>query len=129
MTLSIFSCFLHIQPPEFSSPRQSRHPERSASQIYPKQRVLWRGVEEPVPNVAEGTPAMLVGGCSWELSGRKLHRKIRKSQTPEELACLRQGKDEMNAPKSMLILLSLFFVHWKRSGATAVHANPGYGAG
>jgi hypothetical protein len=64
-----------------SSPRQIRHPERSASQIYPKQRALWRGVEEPVPNVAEGTPAMFVGRCSWELSGRKLHRKIRKSQT------------------------------------------------
>jgi hypothetical protein len=24
---------------------------------------------------------MLVGRCSWELSGRKLHRKIKKSQT------------------------------------------------
>jgi hypothetical protein len=27
------------------------------------------------------TSAMLVGRCSWELSGRKLHRKIKKSQT------------------------------------------------
>jgi hypothetical protein len=25
---------------------------------------------------------MLVGRCSWELSGRKLYRKIKKSQTP-----------------------------------------------
>jgi hypothetical protein len=25
---------------------------------------------------------MLVGRCSWELSGRKLQRKIQKSQTP-----------------------------------------------
>ncbi len=25
---------------------------------------------------------MLVGRCSWELSDRKLHRKIKKSQTP-----------------------------------------------
>ena len=40
-----------------------------------------RGVEEPVLSVAEGTPAMPVGRCSWELSGRKLHRKIKKSQT------------------------------------------------
>src|SRR5258708_21267261 len=30
-----------------SSPRQSRHPERSASQIYRKQRAFWRGVEGP----------------------------------------------------------------------------------
>jgi hypothetical protein len=36
--------------------------------------------EEPVPSAAEGTPAMLVGRCSWELSGRKLLRKIKKSQ-------------------------------------------------
>jgi hypothetical protein len=27
---------------------------------------------------------MLVGRCFWELSGRKLHRKIKKSQTPTE---------------------------------------------
>ncbi|MEA3005079.1 MAG: hypothetical protein QOI94_348 [Acidobacteriaceae bacterium] len=27
---------------------------------------------------------MLVGRCSWELSGRKLHRKIKRSQTPSE---------------------------------------------
>jgi hypothetical protein len=27
---------------------------------------------------------MLVGRCSWELSGRKLHRKIKKSRTPSE---------------------------------------------
>ena len=33
VTFSIFSCFLHIQPVVFKPPRQSRHPERSASQI------------------------------------------------------------------------------------------------
>jgi hypothetical protein len=27
---------------------------------------------------------MLVGSCPWELSGRKLHRKIKKSQAPSE---------------------------------------------
>ena len=27
---------------------------------------------------------MLVGRCSWELSGRKLHRKTKKSQTSSE---------------------------------------------
>ena len=57
--------------------------ERSALQIYRKQRALWRGVEEPVPSAAEGTPAMLVCRCSWERSGRKLQRKIKKSQTPD----------------------------------------------
>jgi hypothetical protein len=35
---------------------QNRHPERSASQTYRKQRALWRGVEGP--------PAMLVDRCS-----------------------------------------------------------------
>jgi hypothetical protein len=74
---------LHIQPAALQAPRQSRHPERSASRIYRKQRALWRGVEEPVPSVAEGTPAMLLCRCSWEFSARKLHRKIKKSQTPD----------------------------------------------
>src|ERR1700693_2200295 len=30
------------------------------------------------------TPAMLVGRCSWELSGRKLQRNIKNSQTPSK---------------------------------------------
>jgi hypothetical protein len=44
---SIFSCFLHIQPAVFQARRPTRHPERSASQIYRKQRAVWRGVEGP----------------------------------------------------------------------------------
>jgi hypothetical protein len=47
VTFPIFSCFLHIQPSVFQAPRQSRHPERSASQIYRKQKASWRGVEGP----------------------------------------------------------------------------------
>jgi hypothetical protein len=39
---------------------QNCHPERSASQIYRVTQRLWRGVEEPVPSVAEGTPAVLI---------------------------------------------------------------------
>jgi hypothetical protein len=74
VTFSIFSCFLHIQPAVFQGPRQSRHPERSASQIYREQRALERGVEGP--------RRCLLAECSWELSDRKLHRKIKKSQTP-----------------------------------------------
>jgi hypothetical protein len=50
---------------------QNRHPERSASQIGRVTLRLWRGVEEPVLSVAEGTAAMLVGSCSWELSGHR----------------------------------------------------------
>jgi hypothetical protein len=74
VTFSIFSCFLHIQLAVFqalSSPQQSRHPERSASQIYRKQGFMAR---------SRRTPAMHVGRGSCELSGRKLHRKIKKSQ-------------------------------------------------
>ena len=70
---------LHIRLAKLQAPHQNRHPacpgvpwERSASQIYRKQSALWRGVEEPVLSVAEGTPAMLLGRCSWELSGREL---------------------------------------------------------
>ena len=39
---------------------QSRHPERSASQMDRVTQRLWRGVEEPVLSVAEGTPAVLI---------------------------------------------------------------------
>jgi hypothetical protein len=38
---------LHVQPAALQAPKQSRHPERSASRIYRKQRALWRGVEGP----------------------------------------------------------------------------------
>jgi hypothetical protein len=47
VTFSILSCFPHIQPVVFQAPRQSRHPERSASQIYRVTQRLWRGVEGP----------------------------------------------------------------------------------
>jgi hypothetical protein len=39
---------------------QIRHPERSASQIYRVTQGVWRGVEEPVLSVAEGTSEMLI---------------------------------------------------------------------
>ena len=39
---------------------QNRHPERSASQIYRVTQRLWRGAEEPVLSVAEGTSAVLI---------------------------------------------------------------------
>jgi hypothetical protein len=39
---------------------QNRHPERSAPQICRVIQSLWRGVEEPVLSVAEGTSAMLI---------------------------------------------------------------------
>src|ERR1700739_2945895 len=39
--------FDHIQPEDFSNLPQSRHPERSASQIYRLTEGLWRAVEGP----------------------------------------------------------------------------------
>src|SRR5271163_2548911 len=39
---------------------RNRHPERSASPICRVTQRLWRGVEEPVLRVAEGTPAVLI---------------------------------------------------------------------
>jgi hypothetical protein len=46
---------------------QNRHPERSASQIDCVTLRLWRGVEEPVPREAEGTPTVLSYPCCSEL--------------------------------------------------------------
>jgi hypothetical protein len=51
--LRSFECFSSKLP-------QKRHPERSGSKIYRVIQRLWRGVEEPVPSAAEGTPAVLV---------------------------------------------------------------------
>ena len=39
---------------------QNRHPERSASQTYRVTSACGAESEEPVPSVAEGTPAMLI---------------------------------------------------------------------
>ena len=39
-------------------PPKNRHPERSASQNARVTQLLWRGVEEPVLSVAEGTSAV-----------------------------------------------------------------------
>jgi hypothetical protein len=47
VTFSILSSFLRTQP-YLKAHRQSRHPERSASQMDRKQRTVWRGVEELV---------------------------------------------------------------------------------
>ena len=56
-----------------SSPPQSRHPERSASEIYRKRRALSAESKDP-------------GDAFWQMllgvSGRKPHRKMKKSQTP-----------------------------------------------
>jgi hypothetical protein len=72
---SIFSSFLHIQPAVFQTP-QNRHPERSASQNYRKQRALWREVEGP--------RRCLLAYALGSFLAAKLHRKIRKSQTLSE---------------------------------------------
>jgi hypothetical protein len=55
----------------FQNSHQAVITERSASQIYRLTEGFWRGVEEPVPSIAEGTPRMVVGRCSSELSGPK----------------------------------------------------------
>jgi hypothetical protein len=58
--------------------------ERSASQIYRKQRALWRGVEEPVLSVAEGTPATLPGGCSWGAFRPQTTTEVKKVTNSEQ---------------------------------------------
>src|ERR1700753_1521534 len=60
ISASLFRLFFFKLP-------QNRHPERSASQMDRVTQRLWRGVEEPVLSVAEGTPAMLNYPCCSEL--------------------------------------------------------------
>jgi hypothetical protein len=75
VTFSIFSCFAHPISC-ISSPRQSRHPERSASLIYRKQRALWRGVEGP--------RRCLLADALGSFPAANYTEKIKKSQTPSE---------------------------------------------
>src|ERR1700755_3615974 len=57
-------------------PRQSRHPERSASQIYRKRRTLWRGVEGPRQCLlADAIGSFPAANYDWT---------IKKSPTPSE---------------------------------------------
>ena len=73
MTFSIFTCFLHIQPAVFqvsdkivilkrniSNSPQNRHPERSASQIYRKQRAYSAESKDP----GDAYPTHAVGSFS-----------------------------------------------------------------
>jgi hypothetical protein len=63
-----FDPFAFLYPTRyFQSPRKRRHPERSASQIY---RITQGFMER-----SRRTPAMFVGRCSSELSGRRLQGK------------------------------------------------------
>jgi hypothetical protein len=71
VTFSIFRVFC-IQRDVFQSPPETRHPERSASQIY--------RITEGFMARSRRTPAMLVGRCSSELSGHRLQGKLKKSQ-------------------------------------------------
>jgi hypothetical protein len=66
------SCLPHIQLAVLQAPQQSRHPERSASQIC--------RITKGFMARSRRTPAMLVGRCSSELSGHKLQGKLKKSQ-------------------------------------------------
>src|SRR3984957_17175903 len=66
VTFSIFSRFC-TRPDIFQSPRKGRHPERSASQIY--------RITQGFMARSRRTPAMFVGRCSSELSGRRLQGK------------------------------------------------------
>src|SRR5450631_2154093 len=104
------SCLLHIQPAVSQAPQQNRHPERSASQIYRKQRALRRAVEEPVLSGVEGTPAMLVGRCSRGLSGRELQRKIKSHNLRPERRDLRCAntppRSQRETPPSLNFLLT-----------------------
>jgi hypothetical protein len=46
------------------------------------------------------TPAMIVGICCWELSGRKLQRKIKKSQTPSVADLSRRAVEGSAVPRT-----------------------------
>jgi hypothetical protein len=90
VTFSIFSCFLHIQP--------------AVLQARDKAVILSEALRESIANrelygAESKAPAMLVGRCSWELSGRKLQRKIKKSQTrgkPRDLQFCGPSLEKLN---------------------------------
>ncbi len=67
----------------FSTPPQSRHPERSASEI--------DRITEGFMARSRRTPAMLVARCSSKLSGRKLQGKLKKLQAPTGAQRSRSG--------------------------------------
>jgi hypothetical protein len=77
---------------------------------------------------------MLVGRCSWELSGRKLQRKIKKSQTLSEVAMglwpgrwPTQGDEERLGPATALYeTIALSFVHPERSRGICSSADPSW---
>ena len=46
-----------------------------------------RAVEEPVLSVAEGTPAMLVGRCSSDLSGHRPQGKLKSHSLRAQPTC------------------------------------------
>jgi hypothetical protein len=63
--------FQAFRPRTTSQIKKVTSSERSASKIRRIKNGLGRGVEEPVPSIAEGTSAMLVGRCSSRLSAHK----------------------------------------------------------
>jgi hypothetical protein len=79
---------------------QTRHPERSAAQIYRITDGLWREVEEPVPSVAEGTPAMLVGRCPSELSNHELQAKRAAKETAVKMNAFSRQLMKVRTEKS-----------------------------
>ena len=67
VTLSIFSC-LRIQSAVFQTPDKAVILSEALRRSIATEGFMAR---------SRRTPAMLVGRCSWELSGRKLQRKIK----------------------------------------------------
>jgi hypothetical protein len=66
VTFSIPSRFLHIQPSVLQAPAKNVILSEALRRSIANRGLMAR---------SRRTPAMLLGRCSWELSGRKLHRK------------------------------------------------------
>jgi hypothetical protein len=78
VTFSIFSCFLHTQPAVFQAPDKAVILSEALRRSIANRGLMAR---------SRRTPAMLVGRCSRELSGRKLQLKIKSHKLRAKPTC------------------------------------------
>ena len=74
-------CFFN-RPDVFQSPPETRHPERSASQIYRITEGFMARSRRACPERSRGNPGDAVGRCSSKLSGHR-HQEIEKVTASE----------------------------------------------
>jgi hypothetical protein len=106
--------FLQIQPAVFQAPRQSRHLERSASQIY-RTRGLYGAESKSLSRVSRGNPGddcwhMLLGASRPQTTTEdKKSRKLRPERS--------EWRDLLFSPPTPILSLVTFFLRHATSGS------------